>query len=254
MKTPQELDALADVLRHLADEGRVTRFWLRDDDAVEPTPALDRLLVLAQRYAVPVAIAVIPTRATEGLSRRLADVSLATPMVHGWAHANHAPASEKKQELGRHRPSEVVLAELSLALRRMTSLFGDRLAPVLVPPWNRIDFELLQHLPGLGYKAVSVFGKALPRVPLPLINTHVDPVDWHSTGGCRDHGVLAQEVACFLMAPAEDRAIGILTHHLVHDESAWKFLEKLFELTAGSDTCRWLSSAELLGKHEGVSE
>jgi hypothetical protein len=38
--------------------------------------------------------------------------------------------------------------------------------------------------------------------------------------------------------------IGILTHHLVHDEAAWDFLEKLFSFTRGQ---RWLSAQELVG-------
>ncbi len=254
MRTPREFSTLDDALCRLADRGEVAQFWLRDDDAIAPTPALDRLLGLTQRFAVPVAIAVIPAGAIPALSRRLADAPLATPLVHGWAHVNHAPAGEKKQELGCHRPTEVAIAELSHALQRMTSLFGDRLAPVLVPPWNRIDFGLLRHLPDIGYKAISVFGKSHPKAPLPMINTHVDPMDWRGTGGSRDHLVLAQEIASLLMATAKDRAIGILTHHLVHDAGAWRFLQKLFELTACSGACRWLSIGELLHQHDNVSE
>ncbi len=254
MRTPREFSALADALRRLADRGEVAQFWLRDDDAIAPTPALDRLLGLTQRFAVPVALAVIPAGAVPALSRRLADAPLATPLVHGWAHVNHAPAGEKKQEFGCHRPSEVAIAELSHALQRMTSLFGGHLAPVLVPPWNRVDFGLLQHLPSIGYGAVSVFGKALSEASLPMINTHVDPMDWRGAGGSRDHVVLAEEFASLLMATAKDRAIGILTHHLVHDAGAWQFLEKLFELTTASNGCRWLSITQLLREHNGVSE
>jgi hypothetical protein len=43
----------------------------------------------------------------------------------------------------------------------------------------------------------------------------------------------------------ERYAIGILTHHLVHDEAAWNFLENLFSLAQSQ---RWLSAQELVGQ------
>lgn len=254
MKAPRHLSSLGDALQHLAGQGRTARFWLRDDDAVEPTPALDHLLDLGQRYAVPIALAVIPARADWALARRLAQASHATPLVHGWAHANHAQPGEKKQELDRHRASEIVIAEMSRALRRMTALFGDRLSPVLVPPWNRVEPGLLKHLPDLGYRAISAFGKVPAQMPLPTINTHADVMDWHGTGGCRDHSILSDEIARLVMTPENGQAVGILTHHLVHDESVWQFVEKLFELTAGSSICRWLSIADLLGEYDGIAK
>ena len=33
--------------------------------------------------------------------------------------------------------------------------------------------------------------------------------------------------------------IGILTHHLVHDEAGWTFLADLFRLTAGHEAATW---------------
>ena len=54
--------------------GRKAELWLRDDDAVDPTPALDRLLDLTGEFAVPVTLAVIPALTDEklvaGLTRR----------------------------------------------------------------------------------------------------------------------------------------------------------------------------------------
>src|SRR5919109_4059560 len=104
---------LASELARWAEAGRIADFWLRDDDAVEPTGALDRLLVLAARYAVPPTLAVIPAHAQKTLAERLQAEDKIAVAVHGWAHENHAPESEKKQELGPHRPRQVVLAELA---------------------------------------------------------------------------------------------------------------------------------------------
>ncbi|TIS82782.1 MAG: polysaccharide deacetylase, partial [Mesorhizobium sp.] len=39
---------------------RKAEFWLRDDDAVDPTAALDRLLELTRALEVPLTLAVIP--------------------------------------------------------------------------------------------------------------------------------------------------------------------------------------------------
>lgn len=83
--------------------GRTARFWLRDDDAVEPTPALDRLVALSGQHRVPMTLAVIPEHTGEALAQRLTvhrDIDVA---VHGWSHVNFAGAGEKKQELGPHR-------------------------------------------------------------------------------------------------------------------------------------------------------
>ena len=41
-------------------------------------------------------------------------------------------------------------------------------------------------------------------------------------------------------------AIGVLAHHLVHDEVAWLFLERLLELTAANPACRWASCRDLI--------
>ena len=100
--------------------GPRTRFWLRDDDAVAPTPALDHLLHVTERHHVPVALAIIPALAGQALVTRLEESRMACPVVHGWAHCNHAPDGSKKQELGLHRPLAVVLEELAGARQRMS--------------------------------------------------------------------------------------------------------------------------------------
>ena len=109
--------------------------------------ALDRLLALTGRHAVPVTLAVIPAHAGERRSPTgISSETGVTVAVHGWAHANHAPEDEKKQELGPHRPAAEVLAELAEAKAVIDRLFGERALPMLVPPWNRIDDALLPSL------------------------------------------------------------------------------------------------------------
>jgi hypothetical protein len=244
------LRPLEDALARWNAEGHRVDFWLRDDDAVEPTPALDRLIAMTGSYGVPLTLAVIPAHAKDSLARQVDGSRHVTPVVHGWSHQNHAPADQKKQELGPHRPIADVLDELAEARRRMAGLFGSRMQAVLVPPWNRVDPNLFPHLEGLGFRALSVFGAPKPA-PIRMINSTVDIMDWQGTRGCRDHGVLVREIVTELDAAfvqPNHVPIGILTHHLVHDESAWAFLESLFEVTTRDDTSGWRSIAELLDR------
>ena len=166
--------------------------------------------------------------------------------LHGWSHTNHAPADQKKQELGLHRGREVVLAELGEGHRRLGPLFADRYVPVLVPPWNRIDKSLIDALPGIGIEALSVFGKEKAG-PLPVINTHVDIMDWHGTRGGRPVADIVADAVRRLDEMAETGGtLGLLTHHLVHDEAAWSLVEDFVALTRAHPACRWVALGDLV--------
>ncbi|PDT04766.1 polysaccharide deacetylase [Rhizobium chutanense] len=228
--------------------GRVARFWLRDDDAIEPTPDLETLLALAGKSGVALTLAVIPGLTGEALAARLAAEAGVTVAVHGWSHTNHAGPAGKKQELGGERPADVVLGELREGLRLLERLHPARFQPLLVPPWNRIDAALIPALPGLGFAALSVYGRAKPDGPMPLLNTHVDIIDWHGTRGGRGAAELVAELVAELSDrfAGRDEPIGLLTHHLVHDTAAWDFLSALFAETARHPAVRWSPAAALL--------
>jgi len=233
--------------RPLAGRGAAGDVWLRDDDAVEPTAALERLLDLTARHAVPTALAVIPAFTGEALADRLAEAPHAEVMVHGWSHENFAAEGEKKQELGDHRAVDVVLASLEKGLVRLRQLHGSRLSPVLVPPWNRIAPALVPRLGGIGFRALSVYGPER-NAGLRAINTHVDVMDWRGTRGGRETAVLVGGMVARLRAIEAGRGtLGLLTHHLVHDAAVWTFLEDLFERTAHHPACRWAPISAILG-------
>ncbi|ATN37575.1 polysaccharide deacetylase (plasmid) [Rhizobium sp. ACO-34A] len=234
---------LLDALNKAATAGERVQLWLRDDDAVEPTPALDRLFALTTAHAVPVTLAVIPENTGTPLSERLADEPHALVAVHGWSHRNYAPAGEKKQELGCHRPAETVLGELQAGFDKLVALHGSRFRPILVPPWNRISDDLLPSLSSIGFTSLSVFGKERSSSPIPLVNTHVDVMDWHGTRGGRPADVLFGELADWIVRDDRPPVIGVLTHHLVHDEAVRSFLEELFEATSRHPGCVWIDPA-----------
>jgi hypothetical protein len=231
------------------DAGRVAEIWLRDDDAVEPSAALERLLAMARGFGVAATLAVIPARAGEALAQRLSTEPLVSVAVHGWAHVNHAPPDRKKEELGAHRPGKAVLAELAMAKATIARSFGGQALPMLVPPWNRIATDLLPLLGGIGFAALSVYGRTAAPAPIRLVNTHVDLIDWHGSRGGREQeelvAALVEELRWRRQTGSRE-PIGVLAHHLVHDEAAWLFLERLFEVTVGNDGCRWRSVRDLI--------
>jgi peptidoglycan/xylan/chitin deacetylase (PgdA/CDA1 family) len=232
-------------LDDLATKGATVNLWLRDDDAVIPTPALARLLALTEPQGVPLTLAVIPEETDHTLADHLARRDRVSVAVHGWSHRSYSQPPAKKQELGLDRPSEVVLAELAQGLDKLSVLYGEQLLPMLVPPWNRIASQIVEQLAGLGFECLSVFGREKPA-PLPLINTHVDVMDWRGTRGGRPSDELFGDLAAIINGGQLPAAIGILTHHLVHDAQAWAFLGELIAETSGHPACRWVSAREVI--------
>lgn len=220
-------------LDHWSAEGGRIRLWLRDDDAVAPSPQLDALVRLSERFDIPVLLAVIPFLAEPALAERLRSAPLLLPSQHGTWHRNHAPAGEKKSEFGRHRPADTILAEIEEARQRLAGLFGANLLPVFVPPWNRIDPGLAAKLPELGFRGLSCFRNfALgPGAGPALVNTDIDIMDWHGGRVGRPAPALAAEIRILLeqrrLSRSRDLALGLLLHHRDHDAAAWTFLDGL---------------------------
>lgn len=220
-------------------QGRVPRFWLRDDDATRPGPALERLVALCARHGIAPTLAVVPARLDPALAGVLAPGGRVA--LHGWAHVNHAPRHHKKAELGPDRPAEVVLAELARGRARLREVFGPRALDLLVPPWNRIAPDVAAGLPAIGIRALSAYGRVwTPAVP--VLNALLDPIDWHRGRGLRDPDLLWQKLALCLV---QDRPIGVLTHHRDHVGPVWGFLDRLMGESVAAG-CLWLTPDRLL--------
>lgn len=228
-------DALDAELTHWATEGLRLPLWWRDDDAIAPTEALARLETLATRLNLPVHLAVIPNAAQEDLAQTVAQSSHLIPVVHGWAHKNHASADKKKCEFPSTRPVDEALNAAEQGMDRLKHLFGPALQPMFVPPWNRISPAMLPWLAGLGFAAVSTYGprKRVQAAPgLVQINTHIDPIDWkHGRGLVPEEHLLTRLVDTLTARRTgqQDNAepLGLLTHHLVHSDEVWEFCETL---------------------------
>ena len=221
--------AVENELRLWDAAGLTPRFWLRDDDAVEPTPALERLIEFVSRHQVPVLLATVPARATRSLAERLVREPLVTPCQHGFAHHNNAAEGSPSMELGGTRPAEEIISELAAGRERMLDLFGDRLSGILVPPWNRIAPEVAGRLEELGFTGLSTWSWQRKGTHLPELNTQVDLMDWAGGHHGRDIAWTAGELLRRLAQAREKGGapLGILAHHLVHDELAWATLDTL---------------------------
>ncbi len=249
---------LDEELARWSADGRTATLWWRDDDAAEPCPALDRLLDLARGQDLPLSLAVIPKAAGLDLAACLSDEpTRVTVLQHGYAHLNHAPPSEKKQELGAHRPLEAIAAELTMGREHLIRLFPDRFLPVLVPPWNRIDPGLADRLAGLGFSGLSCFGqRPSARDPsgLPMSHCQVDLFRWRPHRAFLGSEAICADIATHLKQrrggdcdPREPT--GIMTHHLVHDEVCWDFLQRLFDHLNGAPAAEFLSAKEVFSLH-----
>ena len=234
----RELDAWGDL-------GRTVPLWWRDDDAVAATPALARLQQVSGDGGAPLCLAVIPAAMTEDLAPALAAHVRVVP--HGFAHRNNAGPKAKKAEFGADRPLPVMAAEVAEGWQRIRERFAARARPVFVPPWNRVTETLLPHLRHAGLTGLSAKGpRAIPRVTgITVRDVAIDIIDWR--GGRRFLGtgaVLGERVGGLRARrlgeiDADQGPLGILTHHLVHDDEAWDFLAALCRHLAGSGVVRW---------------
>ncbi len=237
----RELEAGLDAC---AARGEAIRVWWRDDDAGREHPALERLLELAERQGVPLALAVVPLWLEAPGQALIAGSARATVLQHGFAHANHAPAGERSVELG-HRDLATVAEELRQGRAALIDAFGATCLAVLVPPWNRFDPGLTERLAACGFAGLSTFGarpgsEAAPG--LAQVNAHLDPIDWRGSRLFIGEAT-ALERLCALLGP--DEPIGILSHHLVMDEPGWAFLDRLLEVLASHPAARLCAASEL---------
>jgi hypothetical protein len=267
MKTVARLSdwsLLDDEIGRWREAGREAILWWRDDDAEEATPELERLLAVQRRTGMPLALAVVPSRATPALAERLEDTPAVNLLQHGYAHVNHALAADKKSELGNHRPAMLVLGELGTGWLAMERLFGEcrtdgRVLNVLVPPWNRIAPELVPALPEIGFAGLSTFGlrpRGEPVRGLRQVNTHLDLIDWHDGGRFVGAAPALERLTAALaaartIAPSrQPEPIGILSHHLVMDDGAWDFLTSLIEKVRKLQGVKTPAAHELFASRE----
>ncbi|MEC5289666.1 polysaccharide deacetylase [Aurantimonas sp. C2-6-R+9] len=221
--------------------GRTLAFWWRDDDANRPSEPLTRLLALRRAAGVPLVLAVIPEGVEAELAEALPGDDAVAVLLHGWRHANHAPEGQKRAEFGDHRPIGVMLDEAAAGRAALAGLFPGHFLPVFVPPWNRIGEGFAARLGEAGLNGLSTHGRTASAEPHRL-NAHLDLMNWREARGltpAEADRVLAVEIDHRLNGGGAGEPIGLLSHHLQHDEAAWALLDALLDFLAPRSELVW---------------
>ncbi|MDA0656484.1 MAG: hypothetical protein O2912_08780, partial [Proteobacteria bacterium] len=126
-----------------------------------------------------------------------------------------------------------VLADIVAGRDILSSMFQKQYFPVMAPPWNRISNQIGDQLHEIGFQALSGFGDQ-PARSVPMINTHIDPVDWKGTRGFIGNNpalcVAVQALRKRRLNSGLRQPIGLLTHHRILDEAGWQFVERFVKL------------------------
>lgn len=210
--------------------GRRPALWWRDDDAQADTPALRRLLSLSHRHAAPLTLAVIPPADVAGLAALLARAPLASVAQHGITHRDVAAPGEPRTEVPRVIGLDMLAAEVARAAATLDGL-PNRL-PVFVPAWNRVTPALAVAVARAGFAGLSGHERHQPEcAPLPRLDVHLDLMRWGIAPRFRGEWRFTLRLLRLLRERRRegrwDAPIGLLTHHLNHDEAAWRFLDAL---------------------------
>ena len=231
------------------------RFWWRDDDAGNSCARLDRLLELADRRQLPLAIAAIPARIEDAMVDRLHAAGRVNLLQHGYAHRNHALPGRLRLELGGQRAAGEILADLQRGLASMRECFGAEFCAVLVPPWNRIDDDVIGGLAEAGFRGLSTHKarrSAWPAKGLLQVNTHLDPVHWRGNNGFIGVypaiAILVQHLVARRTGYRDaEEPTGILTHHLAMNDATWEFVDELLAFLDRHPAVDFVGASEIWG-------
>jgi len=233
----------------LASHGDRCIIFFRADDVGVTGDQFARLVDLFRRRRVPLTFALVPAWLTARRWRTLLEISGRDPVLwgwvqHGWRHRNHAPQG-KKEEFGPARPFGEKRRDLLWGFERLSSLVGEALLPIFVPPWNRCDEETLMALRDLGFKALSRSLGAWPAAP-PGVPDYQVTVDLHTRkeeSGGAGRLALLKELSEGLSRPL----CGIMIHHQRMNEAAFAFLELLLQGLGRWRGARFVHLGNLLG-------
>ena len=206
--------------------GHAPVFWWRDDDARRPTPALDRLLALSARFEAPVTLAAVPDGDIAAVAKACRAAPGAELAIHGFRHENRAPPGWPSGEVNDLDRLADVITDLGTAIEAFRRA-GER-PRLFVPPWNNAHPTLKRAL-GLRDLGLSCYGEMRSAAEPDRLDAHLDVMRWKPAPRfrgairflMRTRRLLAERRA----KAAWDEPLGLLTHHLDHDEDVWRFLE-----------------------------
>jgi len=233
--------------------GTIATFWWRDDDAIDVTPQLDRLLRCAG--SIPVSLAVIPSRASRALADRIGGEQSIAVLQHGWAHVSHLSGGQS--EYPSSRTDEEVSRELVEGRAILLGLFGTQAIPIFVPPYHAFDPRFVPLLARNGFKGISRKGprQEPPRVDgLVEVNAHVSPITWSKPPAFAGDDTYLDRIVEHLHGCRVGRydaaePTGLLTHHLDQNAESFAFIARFAEVVSEHPGATWLSAKEIFDVH-----
>jgi peptidoglycan/xylan/chitin deacetylase (PgdA/CDA1 family) len=235
-----------DGVRAALDEADTPRrFFFRDDDAGWRDDRLREVFGCFQAHGIPLDVAVIPAELTPELTRELgARVSAGGVRVHqhGYAHVNHE-LTGRKCEFGPGRTPAAIADDIAEGQRRMRDAFGSHADAVFTPPWNRCEPAVADTLVSLGFEVLSRDSTA-PTLDRPDIAEVPVTVDWfgHHKGTRWDLDQLGEVIAGSVR---RDRAVGVMLHHAVTDETDLEAVDQLLAIVASHPLARPITMMSL---------
>lgn len=227
-------------------------FWWRDDDAIADTAPLRKLIALQQdNGTIPLHLASIPQLLDTSLPALVGHSPNVWILQHGFNHQNNASADERKIELGGDQDESTLRSKLASGRETLLQNFSDRYLDILVPPWNRVNETALSAINSLHYLALSGLGLDKKTVDkTPRLNVHIDIVNWKQrrfvgTETCLEN-IVNQLTIRRTEAPHRHEPLGIMTHHLAHDDGCWGFLSDFLRLTTQHPCVRWIKAEQAI--------
>jgi hypothetical protein len=253
--------------------GELARFWWRDDDAQIDNKPFKRLIQLAEVTSAPLILAVSPGIISESFVEKLNGIRNVHMAAHGFRHVNYNKGA-LTAEFGNDRPLEVMIAEIEHLAKKFASMFPNRGLSMFVPPWHGLDQRLIPYLSRSGFKCLSmhesfsvraaqIFFAKIPSIKMAFARPGSKSLKAQSmdraniainflSSGARHllkvnplHQALGALRLRRLGLIAIDRPIGLMTHHLQHDESAWEQLSQLIAVIVNHPASYFIQSEDL---------
>ena len=234
-------------LRRWAQAGERARLWWRDDDAREVTPALTRLIALSAAHDAPLLLAVTPDGDAASLDPAIQGGRVLLAQ-HGTDHRDRGV--DEACQFSPGDSIETIVEALRPGRATLERLPG--FLPVYVPPWNRLSEAQIAALPRAGFLGISSAGPAMePSGELQRIDIHLDILRWgppRFRGAASSLRRLKRALRQRRLARTWGEPIGVLTHHLDHDEAAWLFLDELLSRLRAHPAVDWVSPEALFDR------
>lgn len=206
---------------------------------------LRRLVEQARRADIPLSLSVIPTLLSPELCKWVNRYTSVTVLQHGTDHCDAGGGVGPTQ----FDPQEAPHAIARRLVEGWTALSGfHRRLPVYVPPWHDLTPNTAAAAAMAGLESISAWGAPAAQG---RVDVHLDLMRWRGpprfAGSQRVLGRLTRELRKRRVQRRWQEPIGLLTHHLVHDDAAWRFLDTLLSFEPLKRTAQWRSAEVLFG-------